>query len=46
MFDHFFDMEMDFAKGFMLVLVEVVTNVGRFLFFGKPLWLVLLTIIF
>jgi hypothetical protein len=35
MFDHFCDMEMDFGRGFMLVLVEVVTNVGRFSIFWK-----------
>jgi len=35
MFDHFCDMEMDFGRGFMLVLVEVVINVGQFCIFWK-----------
>jgi hypothetical protein len=35
MFDHYCDKEMDFGRGFMLVLVEVVTNVGWFYIFWK-----------
>jgi hypothetical protein len=37
MFDHFCDMEMDFGRDFMLVLVEVVINVGRFSIFLENL---------
>jgi hypothetical protein len=35
MLDHFCDMEMDFGRGILLVLVEVVTNVGWFFIFWK-----------